>query len=36
MREALATLDRGPMNEKELAWMRRIGDHIHARVRYGR
>ena len=29
MREALAALDRGPMTEEELAWMRRIGDHIH-------
>lgn len=29
MREALAALDRGPMSEEELAWMRRIGDHIH-------
>ncbi len=29
MREALAALDRGPMSEDELAWMRKIGDHIH-------
>jgi len=29
MKEALATLDRGPMSEEELAWMRRVGDHIH-------
>jgi len=29
MREALAALDRGPMSEEELAWMRRIGDYIH-------
>jgi aryl-alcohol dehydrogenase-like predicted oxidoreductase len=29
MREALEALDRGPMSEEELAWMRRIGDHIH-------
>ena len=29
MREALAALDRGPMSEDELAWMRRIGDHTH-------
>jgi aryl-alcohol dehydrogenase-like predicted oxidoreductase len=31
MREALEALDRGPMSEEELAWMRRIGDHIHGR-----
>jgi aryl-alcohol dehydrogenase-like predicted oxidoreductase len=29
MREALAALDRGPMTEEELDWMRRVGDHIH-------
>ena len=29
MREALTALDRGPMSQEELAWMRRIGDHIH-------
>ena len=29
MHEALAALDRGPMSEEELAWMRRIGDYIH-------
>jgi len=28
MREALMTLDRGPMSEDELARMRKIGDHI--------
>ena len=28
-KESMATLDRGPMSEEELAWMRRIGDHIH-------
>ena len=27
--EALAALDRGPMDEDELAWMRRVGDAIH-------
>ena len=29
MRENLTVLDRGPMNEEELARMRRIGDHVH-------
>ena len=29
LKEALATLDRGPMSEEELAWLRRVGDHIH-------
>ncbi len=28
-RENLKTLDMGPMTEKELAWMRRVGDHIY-------
>ncbi|MBI5178073.1 MAG: aldo/keto reductase [Nitrospinae bacterium] len=28
MREALAALDRGPMAADELAWMRRVGDHL--------
>lgn len=28
-REDLKTLDMGPMTEKELAWMRRVGDHIY-------
>lgn len=31
VREALEALDRGPMNEEELAWMRRVGQAIHAR-----
>jgi predicted aldo/keto reductase-like oxidoreductase len=30
VREALEALDRGPMNEEELAWMRRVGQAIHA------
>ena len=25
----LAALERGPMDEDELAWMRRVGDHIY-------
>ncbi|MBJ22070.1 MAG: aldo/keto reductase [bacterium] len=29
MRQALATLDEGPMDEEELAWMRRVGSHIY-------
>ena len=27
----LAALDTGPMDEQELAWMRRVGDHIYGR-----
>lgn len=29
--EALETLQRGPMDEEELAWMRRVGDHVYRR-----
>jgi len=29
--EAMAALDRGPLDEEELAWMRRVGAHVHAR-----
>jgi len=29
--EAMTALDHGPMNDDELAWMRRVGDHIHAK-----
>ncbi len=29
MKENLALLDKGPMSEEEMAWMRRVGDHIH-------
>jgi len=29
MQQALAALEQGPMDETELAWMRRIGDHIY-------
>lgn len=29
MRQALDALDRGPMDDEELAWMRRVGDHIY-------
>lgn len=31
MRQALDALDRGPMDEDELAWMRRVGDHVYNR-----
>ena len=31
MEEALAALDRGPMTGDEMAWMRRIGDHLRVR-----
>ena len=31
MKQALAALDQGPMDEQELAWMRRVGDHIYGR-----
>jgi aryl-alcohol dehydrogenase-like predicted oxidoreductase len=30
MKLALEALDAGPMSEDELAWMRRVGDHIYA------
>jgi len=33
MRQALDALDRGPMDDEELAWMRRVGDHIYGRDR---
>jgi aryl-alcohol dehydrogenase-like predicted oxidoreductase len=29
--EALRSVELGPMNEEELAWMRRVGAHIHGR-----
>ncbi|MGH7804492.1 MAG: hypothetical protein ACREQJ_09090 [Candidatus Binatia bacterium] len=31
--EALATIERGPMSEDELAWMRRVGAAVRARAR---
>ena len=31
MKQALAALELGPMNDEELAWMRRVGDHIYGR-----
>ncbi len=31
MRQALDTLDRGPMSTDELTWMRRVGDHIYGK-----
>jgi len=36
MRQALDALDRGPLAEDELAWMRRVGDHIYGRDRTSR
>ncbi len=33
MQQALAALELGPMNDEELAWMRRVGDHIYGRDR---
>lgn len=30
MKQALEALEAGPMSEDELAWMRRVGDHIYA------
>jgi aryl-alcohol dehydrogenase-like predicted oxidoreductase len=33
MRGALAALDKGPMSEDELAWMRRVGDFVYGRDR---
>ena len=33
MREALDALERGPMSDDELAWMRRVGDHIYGHDR---
>ncbi len=31
MKQALDAFDRGPMDEQELAWMRRVGDHVYGR-----
>jgi aryl-alcohol dehydrogenase-like predicted oxidoreductase len=31
MKEGLAALDRGPLSEDKMAWMRRVGDAIHRR-----
>jgi aryl-alcohol dehydrogenase-like predicted oxidoreductase len=33
MREALSALDLGPLSEEEMARIRRIGDHIHAKYK---
>jgi predicted aldo/keto reductase-like oxidoreductase len=33
MKQALAALEQGPMDEEELAWMRRVGDQIYAGAR---
>jgi hypothetical protein len=29
--DALRAIELGAMNDDELAWMRRVGDHIHKR-----
>jgi aryl-alcohol dehydrogenase-like predicted oxidoreductase len=31
MREALRTLELGPLNDEEKAWMMRVGDHLHGK-----
>jgi hypothetical protein len=33
VREACEALAKGPMDEGELAWMRRVGDHLYGRRR---
>ena len=33
LKQALAALEQGPMDEDELAWMRRVGDYIYANAR---
>ncbi len=33
LKQALAALELGPMDEEELAWMRRVGDHIYGASR---
>jgi aryl-alcohol dehydrogenase-like predicted oxidoreductase len=33
MKQALAALEQGPLDDDELAWMRRVGDHIYAASR---
>ena len=33
MRQALEALERGPLDPDELAWMRRVGDHVYGRDR---
>ena len=32
MKQALAALEMGPMDEEQLAWMRRVGDHIYSKA----
>ena len=31
VREACTALAKGPLDEDELAWMRRVGDHVYGR-----
>jgi aryl-alcohol dehydrogenase-like predicted oxidoreductase len=33
--EAMQALDRGPLSAEEMEWMRRVGDHVHARTMSG-
>jgi predicted aldo/keto reductase-like oxidoreductase len=32
VREAITALSKGPLDEEELAWMRRVGDHVYGRT----
>ncbi len=36
MKQALEALERGPLDEEELAWMRRVGEHIYRHSRGSR
>ena len=29
MNQNLAAIEKGPMNEEELKWIRAVGDHVH-------
>jgi hypothetical protein len=31
VKDVIAAIERGPMSEEELTWMRRIGDAIHGK-----
>jgi aryl-alcohol dehydrogenase-like predicted oxidoreductase len=35
LEEALRAIERGPMSEEELGWMRRVGDHVYRNTRAG-
>ena len=32
VREACRALEAGPLDEDEMAWMRRVGDHVYRRA----